>query len=264
MRSHLAAESRFRGLLLATATPSAIPPLDLDSLDETGKFWISTKLAQFPDGFTAHPIGLAIRGVFGASFTPDLIPRLLDFENAFDRALVSTEGKFDLFQNRFVYNLGYKETLWKTWHKKLDDDPVNLLKLCLLCPPDFFLASIDTLIGFFPVFLKSDIKGSLDLLIFSLMSLEKRSLIAFLKVMGDVVESLIRALQSDCGPVRMDVCRVFHIMGGNVPGTSCQRHKSRVVRALRSVLDDPKREVRKMAAIARCAWMAINANDDAS
>jgi hypothetical protein len=208
-----------------------------------------------------HPIGLAIRGIFNSSFTPDLIPQLIEFENTFDRALVSMEQKFDLFQSRFVYKLGYKELLWKNWHKRLENDPVNLLKLCLLCPPEFFLGNARGLIGFFPIFLKADFKGSLDLLIFSLLSIEKASMQTFLKVMGEVVQALIAGIGTDSGPIRLDICRVFHIMAMNLPGAACGAHKSKVTRILRAVLDDPKREVRKIAALARCAWLRIDEND---
>jgi hypothetical protein len=261
IRHQLASSTRFRSLLLATATPSAIPPFDLEELDDAGRFWISTKLPSFPDGFTPHPVGLAIRGVFTSSFTPDLIPQLLEFENTFDRALSSTDGKFDLFQYKFAYNLGYKEILWTQWHNKLDNDPINLLKLCLLCPPDFFLASVTRFSPFFPIFLQSEFKGSLDLLLFSLMTVENESLHSFLKVIGPVIDSLTTGLSSDSGPIRLDICRVFHIMAVKLPGSAIHIHKSRLSRLLRTVLDDPKREVRKMAAMAVSAWIAIDEKD---
>jgi hypothetical protein len=229
----------------------------LESLDEKGRFWISTKLAEFPPGFEPDPVALAVRGIFSEEFSADLIPKLFEFENAFDGSLPSVCDKFDFIQARFVYDPDYKIQLWENWSQKLNDNPAVLLKLCLLCPPEFFLSEAVKMIGFLPKFIRSDLKGSLDLIIFCLVSIDQNTTGPFVKVLNELVKELLVALESESARTRLDVCRVLHLMPLNLPRSACGGHKSPVARKLRSVLDDPKREVRKEAGLARCEWLRL-------
>jgi hypothetical protein len=165
---------RFGNWFLAVAAPDWVAA-DVDNLDDEGVFWMSTKVRVFPEGFRPHPVGMAIRGVFGEGFTADAIPALLEFENTFDKVLWAAADKFEFLQSRFVYHLDYKKELWRIWSGRLDDDPANLLKLCLLCPPDYFMSKVGHLVAFFPRFLAVDVRGSLDLLIFALISCTRES-----------------------------------------------------------------------------------------
>jgi hypothetical protein len=213
---------RFRNWFLAVAAPDWVAG-DVDDLDDEGVFWVSTKLRPFPERFQPHPIGMAIRGVFGDGFTADAIPALLEFENTFDKVLGAAD-KFEFLQSRFVYHLDYKKELWRIWSGRLDGDPANLLTLCLLCPPDFFMSNIEKLVAFFPKFLAADLRGSLDLLIFALISCDGKILLEFLKVMNDVMGPLIRALDDAAARVRLDACRVLEIMVAKIPGAACVMH----------------------------------------
>jgi hypothetical protein len=122
------------------------------------------------------------------------------------------------------------------------------------------MSQITKLVAFFPIFLAADIRGSLDLLIFALISCDGKILVELLKVMDDVVGALVRALDDDAAQVRLDACRVLEIMVAKIPGAACVMHKSKVTRKLRIVLDDSKRAVRREAACARCAWLRVQAN----
>jgi hypothetical protein len=249
----------FANELIASASPAALPTdLDLGKLDADGLFWIATKLRHLPAGFHADPVALAIRGVFTDEFTVDMIPRLLDFENAFDGSLSTVCDKFDFIQERFVYDPDYKIQLWETWNGQLNDNPAVLLKLCLLCPPEFFLSQVARMIGFLPKFIQCDVKGTLDLLIFCLVSLDHSTLGSFLRVTNDLLKVLLVAIDGENARTRLDVCRVLHLMALNLPRAALGAHKSRVMRKLRGVLDDPKREVRKEAGLARCEWYRLD------
>ena len=260
MTQILTAKSPFRHLLLAAAVPAAVPSALFESeLSEQEIILLTAKFDVFPDGFKQHPIGLAIRGKFVPEFEPSMIAQLLEFENMFDGAL----GIFDkpsILTTRFIY-ADYKPALWDAWHKKLDTQPEYLLQLCLLCPPQFYEREMSDLIRHFPAFLKCNIKGALDLLIFTLLNLDSRGTIEFMKVMRDVIQLLLEVMRSDNARIRLDACRVLHLMAAHVPGAALGSYKSLVVREFRPLLDDPKRDVRREAGEARCLWMAINENE---
>ena len=95
-------------------------------------------------------------------------------------------------------------------------------------------------------------------MLFSLLNMDRASLVELYKVMNDVINILVGALKSENARIRLDTCRVLHIMAVHVPEAACGGHKSRVSRALRDLLDDPKREVRMEAGEARCMWMHID------
>ena len=253
----LTAKSPFRHLLLAAAVPSAVPQsiFDLEP-SEQETILLTAKFDKYPTGFTPHPIGLAVRGTFVASFEPSMIPRLLDFENMFDGAL----GAFDkaaVLTTRFIYT-DYKPALWEGWYSKLDSQPEYLLQLCLLCPPAFYEHEMLKIIHHFPAFMKCNIKGGLDLLIFSLLNMDNRKILEFFKVLKDVIQALLDALRSDNARIRLDACRVLHILASHIPGSALSSFKPTVVREFRPLLDDPKREVRMEAGESRCAWMHID------
>jgi hypothetical protein len=98
------------------------------------------------------------------------------------------------------------------------------------------------------------------LLIFALISCDAKILLEFLRVMDDIMGALIRALDDDAAQVRLDACRVLEIVVAKMPGGACVMHRSKVTRKLRTVLDDPKRVVRREAGGARCAWLRVQAN----
>jgi hypothetical protein len=74
------------------------------------------------------------------------------------------------------------------------------------------------------------------------------------------MNNVVGALDGDAAQLRFDARTVLEIMVAKIPGAACVMHKSKVMRKLRTVLDDPKRAVRREAAGARCAWLMVQAN----
>ena len=58
--------------------------------------------------------------------------------------------------------------------------------------------------------------------------------------------------------IRLDVCRIISLLPMAVPIETLAAHKSLVLRKFKKVLDDPKREVRQIAASANMLWMKFS------
>jgi hypothetical protein len=252
--------SSFRTAILATASPLIIAEgIDIDraTCSEYERLLISAKLSEFSAGFEPHPLALAIRSLFTPDFTPDVIPRILDFENQFDAAIGDLCTKEEILARKFLYRVSYRIELWQRWAPKLTNDPYNLLKLYLLCPRDCCLHDMKKIIPLLPAFIGSDIEGALNLLFFCLGTLEDDCHISFLKVTDQILNGILPRLASPLARIRLVVCRILQLMVVMLPPGACLGHKSRIVRILRSTLDDPKRKVRRRAANARLRWMSL-------
>lgn len=270
---------RHKELILSAARPSAVPSDFLESGQiSTEKLHLlySSKFTTYPTNFTPDRISLALRNTFTSDFTPDDIGRLFDFENQFDSATGKTFEKFDLLSQRFIYNSDYKATLWEKYHDSLIDNPGCYLKLCLLCPPAFFAIDMQRAIPLFPIFLTCDVKGTLDLIIFTIMHISevnedlegtvptvKAALIneEFIAQVPAILNSILAFLDpavTKDARIRLDVCRVISLLPMAVPIETLAAHKSSVLRKFKKVLDDPKREVRQIAASANMLWMKFS------
>lgn len=259
-------------LLFSTARTSSIPDeFDVMKQINTERLDLlySAKYQQYPTGFKPNKIALALRNDFCNEFEITDIPLLLDFENQFDCGLGENFTKLELISNRFIYNDEYKTTLWEQWHDKVKNHPECYLKLCLLCPPHFFISDIFNIIPLFPIFMKSDIKESLDLLIFTIMSMtmneddsqDPQMSSALLSQLQFIIPILLEYLdyrKTEDAHIRLDVCKVISLMPLAVSLKELKNYKSVVVKALRVVLDDPKREVRQSAAQANMMWLKIH------
>lgn len=271
--------SRHKELIFSAAKPSAVPSDYLTSgqiSTEKLNLLYSAKFTEYPDGFTPNRIALALRSVFTKDFTPDDISQLFDFENQFDSVLGNAFEKFELIESRFVYNSEYKTHLWEAYHENLIDKPDCYLKLCLLCPPVFFASDMMRAIPLFPLFIKCDVKGTLDLLIFTIMNIssingELEEAVptvnnvmvneTFVSQVPSILNSILAYLdpeETKDARIRLDVCRIINLLPMAVPIKTLALHKSLVMRKLKKVLDDPKREVRQIAAQANLMWMKFS------
>lgn len=242
-------------IVFSACEPSNLPeniPLD----DPQIQLLVSCKLSAYPAGFAPDPIAFAIRNELPEDFKATDIPRLLDFENQFDQVNGAID-KFDLVSKFFLYDPDYKIQLWQKFHMSLDDDPLDLCKLCLLCPPDFFIEDMVRLLPFISTFFDYDVSGTLDLLFFILLKISPRSMISLIKEMNAIMGKLLQLLYHENPHVRLDVCRILYSIPAQINESACGAHKSRVCKALRVVLDDNKREIRKVAAEARVVWFKI-------
>lgn len=259
MSQILMTKTSVRTSFLAAASPAAVPKTLFDvELSEDERMFISAKFREFPPGFKVHTLACALRGEFTDDFEPALIPKLSRLENMFDSALGSLD-KSEVLHTRFIYS-DFKQALWAKWRGRLDNDPENLLQLCLLCPPEFYEQEMNEMIKHFPVFMKCNIGGAVDLLIFSLFNVNGMRVMELIKTLNAIVEGLVTGLNNPSARIRLDICRVLRLLPAQIPGAACGVHKSRINRALRDVLDDPKREVRVAAGEARCAWVRVDVN----
>jgi len=243
-------------LLIYVAPQEAIPS-DVPLTDPLTQFSYGAKFVRFPPGFIPPPTSLAFRNSFDSSFNESLIPELLRLENLLDNAVGQHFDKFEILQTRFLYDPDYKMTLWGKYYNTLDNNLFCLCKLCLLCPPDFFLSSIQRFIPLLSSFLDVDPQGALDLCIFSLVNLNGRTTITFITKMNDIIPKILSLFTSNNSRIRLDSCKVLRAMASALPAPACEAHKANVLRSLKPILDDPKREIRQEAANTRCAWIKI-------
>lgn len=82
-------------------------------------------------------------------------------------------------------------------------------------------------------------------------------MISLIKEMNAIMSKLLQLLSHEDPHVRLDVCRILYSIPAQINESACGAHKSRVCKALRFVLDDNKREIRKVAAEARVVWFKI-------
>ena len=221
------------------------------------EFAYGAKFETFKDGFHPPLTSLAFRNNFTDSFSPKFIPELLELENTLDNALGDLFDKFDILQSRFIYDPDYKMTLWGKYYNNLDNDLFLLCKLCLLCPPDFYLSSIHKFIPLLPNFLEIDPKGGLDLIIFTLLNLNGRSTIIFITKMSEIIPKILNLLKFKDPRIRLDSCKALRSMPSILPSAACDAHRNNITRSLKLVLDDPKREIRIEAGEARLTWLRV-------
>ncbi|OHT14364.1 hypothetical protein TRFO_15282 [Tritrichomonas foetus] len=255
--SDLLSNSKFEELIFSAANPAAIPK-NYELKSDTLKLLFSAKFEEFPENFEPHRIAMALRNQFTPSFEASDIPKLLEFENQFDSAIGTVFDKFELIKAKFIYTNEYKQTLWDQWHSRLSSTPEYLLKLCLLCPPDYFVKDIKNAIPMLPSFMKCDMKGSLDLLIFTVMNLSDSTTPIFALQLDAIIAQLLTALDSNDPHVRIDTCRILNLLPLAASIQDLLRHKSEILRKLRKVLDDPKRDIRQIAAQANCLWVKLS------
>lgn len=271
---------RHKELIFSAAKPSAVPLNYIEagqiSTDKL-KLLYSAKFTEYPQNFTPDRLALAIRGTFTNDFEPADIGRLLEFENQFDSALGDSFEKFEIISTRFVYDSEYKAALWDKYHNNLSSKPECYLSLYLLCPPEFFASDMDRAIPLFPLFLKCDIKGSLDLLIFTIINILNASSdmeenvqsafqgSALIDLFMDHFELIINSILLLLDPattkdahIRLDVCRIINLLSVAIPTKKLAPYRSAILRKLKKTLDDPKREVRQVAAQANMSWIKVN------
>lgn len=249
--------SRISDLLLFAARPSEVPNTPPALNSDLAKFAYGAKTSTYCSGFHPPAAALAFRNEITEEFCAEDIPILLEMENFFDGAIGGDFNKFQLLEERFLYNDDYKISLWKPFYKSLNDKPGILCKLCLLCPPDFFQSMLSEFVLLLPAFIENDTKGGLDLTIFALMSLSRRDQIAMISTMAPLVNVVCQVLANGDAYERLDACRVLRALTVQLPTDACQPHKRMVMKALGVALDDDKREVRNEAANARVAWLKI-------
>ncbi|EAY13770.1 hypothetical protein TVAG_467850 [Trichomonas vaginalis G3] len=248
--------TRISDLLLFAAFPSEVPSRP-NLTSDLAKFAYGAKTSNYFEGFHPPAASLCFRNEITSEFCAEDIPILLEMENFFDGATGAVFNKFDLLNERFMYNDEYKTYLWKPFYRNLFDKPKILCKLCLLCPPDFFLSVLSEFILLLPSFIENDTKGGLDLTIFALMSLNKRDQIAMISTMSTLVVAVCDVVKNGDNYERLDACKVLRAMTAQLPTDACVPHKRLVMKTLNVALDDNKREVRNAAALARVDWSKI-------
>lgn len=250
---HILKKNKLFYYLLASANIEYIPESVIDLSDPKTFLIYSSKTDKLQK---YHPLALSLRCKFSDDFNEENIIDLLDFENQFEVAVGSTFDKIEMISKKYIYNPNYKIVLWEYFHDKLEKKPLCFLKLCLLCPPEFYLSEINKIVHLLPSFLEADIKSFLDLMIFTLVNIDSIST-DFSNVLDKVVPKLILALDDKDPYVRLDTVKVLHLIPLNVPEDDCSKYKSNITRNLRRILDDNKREIRKEAAEAQLIWFKV-------
>jgi hypothetical protein len=73
--------------------------------------------------------------------------------------------------------------------------------------------------------------------------------------MSKLIPELLKHTHSENPHIRVDSCKAFAIMPINLPREAVEVYAATVIRNLNQALDDPKREIRTVAAEAKFGWM---------